>query len=443
MYSLGIAYLIAIFAATLWGGLILGPNRLVPFLIFAQTMLLPAGVVLELPGVPDLDKITAVTLPALLLLFVTKRDRWSEYRGAWPDTFLYLFVIWAFFSVLLNNGPYAAVSRLLFLGVSLVVPYVAGRLYLRTSEDLLLFVKAIVPIVLVHLVLMFAEARLSTFVNSTLFNVWQPSHWRLGFCRPVVLASGSLELGHYMVLLTILFAGAIRGWRGRDQQVPRALPVGFLAALIGTLMSVSRGPNMGLALAFLTPLVLRNTRWVGVILALAGLLFFVWMMGPNVSGAEVATYLAGDAANTEGTYSQTVGYRFLQLDAFKPLVNERPWIGWGESFERTGDILIIDGVLLLHTLCYGYPGAVLIIAFWASVAYYIGRAAFRGNSPYAHMGQLLAPVIGWLAFSAWGDSFLREPHLLIMSAVVGGMVAEQRLARPLMQPLRKMLFVSG
>ncbi|HLU39699.1 MAG TPA: hypothetical protein VK081_09950 [Planctomycetota bacterium] len=443
MYTFGLVCLLLVFAATLWGGLIAGPQRLVPFLIFVQTMILPAGIVLQVSGLPDIDKVTAITLPALLLMFVTPRERWARYRAAWPDAFLYLLVVWAFFSVLLNNGPYQALSRLLLLIATLIVPYVAGRLYLCTSEDLHAFVKAVVPLVVLYAVGMALEARLQPFFSEVLFGVWAPAHERLGLFRPVMLASGSLELGHYMVLAVIVLAGAWRGWRGLDQPIPRALPIGALAAGLAACLSVSRGPVIGLLLALVTPRVLRETRWLGTVLGVGGLVFFLWMLGPTVTGAEIAAFFGGEAAMTDGTYSQTVGYRFLQIDAFEPLVNSRPWLGWGESFERSGDIVIVDGILLIYALLYGYPGAVLLMAFWTSVAFYIGRAAYRGNSPYAHIGQLLAPVIGWLAFSAWGDSFLREPHLLIMSAVVGVMVAERRLARPLMQPLRRMVFVSG
>src|SRR5690606_11417025 len=141
---------------------------------------------------------------------------------------------------------------------------------------------------------------------------------------------------------------------------------------------------IGLLLALVTPRVLRETRWLGTVLGVGGLVFFLWMLGPTVTGAEIAAFFGGEAAMTDGTYSQTVGYRFLQIDAFEPLVNSRPWLGWGESFERSGDIVIVDGILLIYALLYGYPGAVLLMAFWTSVAFYIGRAAYRGNSPYAH-----------------------------------------------------------
>jgi hypothetical protein len=263
----------------------------------------------------------------------------------------------------------------------------------------------------------------------------------MGLFRPVMLASGALELGHYMALTTAILLGAGRGWRGLGAPAPRLLGIGTFAAAAGACLSLSRGPIGGLVLVLLAPLVLRSTRWFGVVLGVTGLAFFRWMMSPHVSGAEFAAMLGDDGV--EGSYTQTVGYRFLQMDAFEPLVRQSPIIGWGESFSRSGDILIIDGILLLDTLFYGYPGACLIMTFWIAVSFYIGRAAFAGNSPYAHIGQRLAPVIGWLAFSAWGDSFLREPHLLVMSAVVGGMYAEKRLRRPLMQPLQRAVFVSG
>jgi len=441
MYNVGILYLILVFAATLWGGLVVGPNRIVPFLIFAQTMLLPAGIVWTLPGVPDLDKVTAVTLPSVLLILVTKRDRWAQYRTAWPDLLLYLFVTWAFFSVLLNNGLYSAIARLMVLTAGMLVPYVAGRLYLQTSEDLRVFVTAIAPLVIVYAVLMAVEARLSPFLSERLFSVWAPAFERVGLFRPVMLASGALELGHYMTLTAVVLFGAWRGWRHGGDEPPRLLGIAGLAAALAACLSLSRGPTLGLLLAVLTPFVLRNTRWVGALLGIGGLAFFLWMLSGRVTGAELAAMLG--PASDEGSYSQTVGYRFLQIDAFAPLVNQRPVIGWGESFIRSGDIRIIDGILLIHTLYYGYVGGCLIMAFWTAVAFYVGRAAFPGNSPHAYIGQLLAPVIGWLAFSAWGDSFLREPHLMVMSAVVGGMVAEQRLARPLLQPLRRVVYVSG
>ncbi|MEZ5963969.1 MAG: hypothetical protein R3F56_09015 [Planctomycetota bacterium] len=441
MYNVGILYLILVFAATLWGGLVIGPQRILPFLIFAQTMLLPAHIVWTLPGVPDLDKVTAVTLPAILLVLVTKRERWRQYRSAWPDLLLYGFVTWAFFSVLLNNGAYSALSRLMQLSVSMLIPYVAGRLYLQTSDDLFAFVKAIAPLVLVYVLGMLIESRLSPFLSERVFGVWAPAFARLGFYRPVMLASGALELGHYMTLTTVLLLGARRGWRGLGAPMPRLLGFACWAAGLGACLSMSRGPTLGLALALLPPLVLRNTRWIGAALSLAGLAFFLWMLTPQITGAELAAMLGG--GNEEGSYGQTVGYRFLQIDAFEPLVYQRPIFGWGEQFSRTGEIQIIDGILLIHTLYYGFPGAVLIMGFWTAVAFYVGRAAYPGNSPLAFVGQLLAPVIGWLAFSAWGDSFLREPHLLIMSATVGAMLAERRLSRPLLQPVQRTVFVSG
>ncbi len=442
MYNFGILILFLVFAATLWGGLIVGPDRLVPFLIFTSTLLLPP-VTFDLPSLPDLDKITAITLPGLFLLLLTRPERWARFRSAWPDLFLYMFVAWGFFSVLLNQGAYAAVSRLLLLSATMLIPYIAGRLYLSTADDLLVLVRAVAPILLVYLLLMGFEARVGPVIGPALFGVWNDPYERAGIFRPVGLASGSLELGHYMVLAAVVLAGTHRGRIGLDQSTPALLAWGAMAAALGALMSVSRGPIVGLVLGFIPPMVLRNTRGLGVLIGITGIGVYLWMMSPGGSGAAVARIL-GDAAEGDiGSAQQTLAYRFLQIDAFKPLVDARPILGHGESWIRTGDILIIDGILLIYTLSYGYPGMLLMCGFWLASILYMGRSAVRGNSPFAHIGHMLAPVIGWLAFSSWGDSFLRQPHLLVMSAVIGGMYAERRLGRPLLPPLRRAVFVSG
>lgn len=442
MYNLGILVLFLVFAATLWGGVIVGPDRLVPFLIFTSTLLLPA-VSYDLPSLPDIDKITAVTMPTMLLFLMTSRERWSLYRSAWPDLFLYLFVAWATMSVLINQGAYPALSRLVLLSATLVVPYVAGRLYLSTTDDLTILVRAVAPIVVVYLGIMAVEARTGPILGPMLFGVWQDAYSRAGIYRPVGLAYGSLELGHYMVLVAIVFAGTHRGRTGLDLSTPRLLGWGTGAAILGALMSVSRGPITGLALGFLPPMVLRNTRGLGVILGLIGIGVYLWMLSPNGSGMAIAEALGSPATSEIGSAQQTLAYRFMQIDAFKPLVEQKPLFGHGESWTRTGDILIIDGILLIYTLGYGYVGMLLMCAFWLATILFMGRSAVRGNSPFAHIGHMLAPVIGWLTFSAWGDSFLRQPHLLIMGAVIGGMYAERRLTRPVLPPLRRAVYVSG
>lgn len=431
-----------VFLACLWGGLVLGPDRFLPFLLFTATLLLPANVVLNLPALPDLDRHTAVTLPALLLLVITSRRRWAAYRTAWPDAFLFAFVAWAVFCVFLLQGTWPAMSRFLVLLVTLVVPYVAGRLYLSSNEDLQVFVRAIIPLFIVYFVLIVVETRLGAVVRPAVYGIWTITDSRMGLYRPTVLASDTLELGNHMGLAAILFLGAYRGWKGRGEPLPRFLLVAAAACAAGCLLSLSRGPVFGLALALLTPIVMRNTRWVGVALGLAGLGVFFWMLSPAGSGAAMAHHL-GAGNDDIGSTGQTLNYRFLQIDHFKQMVLSTPWVGFGENWRRPAPISVIDGILLLHTLSYGLPGAVLIVGFWMAVTWYIGRAAFAGNTPFAYIGAYLAPVIGWLTFSSWGDSFLRQPHLVLMSAVVGAMYTERRLAKPLLPPLQSMVFKRG
>lgn len=431
-----------VFLACLWGGLVLGPDRFLPFLLFTATLLLPANVVLNIPALPDLDRHTAVTLPGLLLLAITRRSRWAAYRTAWPDAFLFAFVAWGVFCVLLLQGTWAAMSRLMVMMVSLVVPYVAGRLFLSSNEDLRVFVRATIPLFLVYFLLILAESRLGAVFRPAVYGIWTVTDSRMGLFRPTVFASDTLELGNHMGLAAILFLGAYRGWKGLREPIPRFLLVACAACAMGCLLSLSRGPIVGLGLALVAPIVLRNTRWLGVVLGFAGLAMFLWMLSPGGSGGAAAAYL-GAGNDDIGSTSQTLNYRFLQIDHFKPMVWSTPWVGFGENWRRPTPINVIDGILLLHTLAYGIPGAILAVMFWMAVTWYVGRAAFAGNTPYAYIGAYLAPVIGWLTFSSWGDSFLRQPHLVLMSAVVGAMYTERKLAKPLLPPLQSMMFKRG
>ncbi len=437
LITLGLVFLVC-----LWGGLVLGPDRLIPFLLFCGTLLLPPNVVWNLPALPDLDRRTAVTLPALFLLLTTSRQRWAAYRTAWPDAFLYAFVAWGVFCVFLLQGTWPALARFMVMLVSLVVPYVAGRLYLHSHDDLQAFIKATIPLFILYLGLILIETRMGPVFRPSLYGVWTVTDMRGGLYRPTVFASDTLELGHHMGLAAILFLGTWRGWRGQGQPLPRFLLPAALATAAGCLLTLSRGPITGLALALLGPVLLRNTRWLGVALGLAGFALFVWMMSPLGSGAQAAHYL-GATNDDIGSTGQTLNYRFLQIDHFKSMVHSTPWVGFGENYQRPGPIKVIDGILLLHTLAYGFPGAVLIVSFWLAVAWYVGRAAFAGNTPFAYIGAYLAPIIGWLTFSAWGDSFLRQPHLMLMSAVVGAMYTERRLAKPLLPPVQSMVFRRG
>jgi hypothetical protein len=441
MYTVGILLLLFVFVSTLWGGLVLGPHRLLPYLVFMSVFLLPAHVHWILPGLPDIDRLNVITLPAILLLMLAGQ-RWSRLQIRWPDVFLLGFLTWAFYSVLLNQGIYPALARLLELTTTLAAPWLIGRLFLSTEEDVRLFIKALCPVLAVYPLLMLPEMLAGPFIAEALFGSWTSETERFGLFRPVVLSQGCLELGHTWALAAVILLAHIRSRRSRRERVPGFVVWTFAMSVLATLMSLSRGPIVGLALGLFVPLVLRSTRWLALLLGSAGLLLFLWMVSPLGSGGEIARALLTNTGEI-GSTDQTVHYRFLQIDAFKQMVAERPILGFGEQWERRGDIVIIDGLLLIYALAYGYPGATLIALFWIATAFCIGRRVDRGGSTLEYLGLHLAPIVAFLTFSAWGDSFIRAQHTMAMSAALAAVTGALLARRTELPPLNRAVFVSG
>jgi hypothetical protein len=423
-------------AATLWGGLVLGPRRVVPFLLIFGPLFLPAHGSLDLPGFPRIDRVTAVTIPACLLMVVTPREQWQRFRFVLPDLFLLSYVGWAMFCTLAHQGPYACFAMGLKQLLTMVVPYFAGRLYLQERDDYIALVRAVAPVTLVYLGLMVFEARMYPRFQHWLYDQDVVGLGRFGLYRPVVFAENSLELGYLLALFGALMLAAQRGRDAARRDAGRLLPIGLCAACIGVPLTLSRGPVVGLLAAALLPLLARRTGRIACLLAAAGVIFFVWMLSP--SGARAVEQLARIDPATES--DQTLLYRFAQVEAFKPMVDASPVLGHGESWERA-DMEIIDGELLLTVLAFGYPGALLLCLFWLTFTWTVGQAR-AGPDPFlTRIGVHLAPLLGWLVFTAWGDSFLRAPHYVVLSGLLGviGYARHRARARTAFAPGEMML----
>lgn len=402
------------FGATLWGGFVVGPRRVVPFLVFLGPLFLPAYATYKIPGLPDLERVTAVTIPAVLLLIFSPRECWQRLRFGFPDLVLAVYVAWCVLCVQLNQGGWAAMAMTVALFLRLIMPWMVGRLYLQEERDLLLLVKAVIPILVVYLGLMLYEARFYPQFQAMLYGEHVLGLGRAGVYRPIVFTQGALELGHMMCMLAMIMVGL---WRSRSpgRQRISSLDLGVVFSILAVFACLSRGPITALLMGLIIPLWMKRTALVSCVVGVGGVLFFFWMLSP--SGQAL---LVGSAVADQNTVSgMSVFFRFLQIEQFKPMVEASPIFGYGESWDRSGPIKIIDGILLLVTLGSGYPGAILLSSFWLSCIWIIGRRAARRENMFEMIGTHFAPVLGFLVFSAWGDSFLRAPHYVLMGSLVG------------------------
>ncbi|MEM7204674.1 MAG: hypothetical protein AAF628_30735 [Planctomycetota bacterium] len=409
-----ILVLFATLGVTLWGGFVLGPRRIVPVLLLFGPLFLPAYAQYDLPGLPPLDRLTAVTLPAAVLFMFSPRECWQRFRFVWADALLLAFVAWSVLCVAVNQGIWAATSMLLKQLSIVAIPYFAGRLYVQQARDVVRLARMAAPFVIVYLGLMLFEARMYPRIQNWLYGSEVIGLPRMGLYRPIVFAQNQLELGHTLVLLTLLM---IAVWRSDDEVREaggRWLVLGILAGAMGVMLSLSRGPILSLLAVLLVPLFMRRSGLPSCALGMAGVGFFVWMLSP--AGSSILAGMALVDANSES--GQTLFFRFLQIETWKPLVEASPIFGHGESFKREA-WQIIDGELLLNALHFGYPGALLLSAFWLSLTWQLGQRCFPRRHVFQQVAAGLAPILGWLIFGAWGDAFIRAPHYLICGGVLG------------------------
>ena len=416
--TFAVLVLFATMGFTLWGGLMLGPRRIVPMLLIVGPLFLPALDKFDLPGLPALDRLTVVALPAFVLLIVTPRSCWKRFRLVLPDVFLLSYVAWTAICTTVNQGPYAGGAMGFRQAITLMVPYFAGRLYLQDKEDIIALAKVLMPIVLVYIGLMAFEARMYPHFQEWVYGREVMGLGRLGLFRPVVFAGNALELGHLMTLIAIVLIAVYRCGGATRAACGRFLVPGIAAACVGVLLSLSRGPIVGLLAGLATPMIFRRTGLVSCIGAVGGLLFFLWMLSPGGSGVLAGLSLASDQSES----GQNLLFRFLQVESYKPMIEASPIFGYGETWDREF-MTIIDGELLLTALGFGYPGAALLSLFWLSCVWMLGQRVFPRKGTFQHLGAHLAPVLGWLVFTSWGDSFLRAPHYVLMGGAIAALAS--------------------
>ena len=246
-------------------------------------------------------------------------------------------------------------------------------------------------------------------------------------------------MGHTFSLLAVCLV-AIRAAGARARQLAgRYLDLGIVAAVAGTMLSLSRGPITGMLLGIFAQKLFRRTGWIGVLIGISGVIFFFLMLSPLVNPVFVGLSLTGNSET-----GATLFYRFLQIEAYKPMVEAAPIFGYGESWDRTGPIKIIDGELLLTVLGFGVPGGIMLSALWLHGTWRLGQRSATRRRVQDHLAIRIAPLMGWLIFGAWGDAFIRTPHYLLMGALLGSLVFNPRRDElPERNPIRRWIYGYG
>lgn len=354
---------------------------------------------LSLPGIPDVDKVSATSLGVVLGTLLFRTNQFRDYKLGWGEVFVVFFGASVFFTSISNDlGPYdglaGMVDKLLWYGV----PYVFGRAFIRTREEFREACQLAVAAAAIYGLLALWEWKMSPQFHNVLYGFFQHS-WRLGmrwgFYRPVVCFPVNLALGAFFCWTSLL---AVSMYLSGQLRPIWGIPVKcwVAAPLIGLATSMSFGPwglfLVGFGLVYMWQRTRRRVFvWIMPLFAL------VWM---SARYAEVSDgrWMTDMIAELSQERAASLQYRISAETMFieKSKAPGHEWFGWGgwgrgRIKDETGrDIVAIDGLWLIMLSTFGLSGLVLFYLWWS----YPALLALRAGPSLDRDSLLMAILVG-------------------------------------------------
>ena len=403
-------------------------------------LLLPQYFYLRYPHLPPLTFADAAMLPLGAAMVWTQMRRW---RWSWMDLWVLLFAASAALSEGLNtlaaNGGLQLFAELM----TVVLPYMAGKLLIEQDVRQEGFEGQPGRKMLVRRMVMLLAivGCVSGYDFAAGSNSWQiafrpffpadqwadvannwPMQMRWGFGRiagpyaHAILAGMIFLMGLFYCLWLRRFTPSW-GSRRLVEGMPvtgRGLVLTAIAA--GLLMTQSRGPWVGVGLALLFALLARLLPW-GKAAVVFALLVTVLAAGAYNYGKQYTEKELSQASDEE---QRDAIYRRDLLRNYTPVIMERKAFGWGISAhpEVNGQISI-DNEYLMLALTQGFTGLGLFLAVVAGTAARLFRLVGWPLWPedrglvFAHLAILIGLMITLLTV------FLGEQTLILFFLIAG------------------------
>jgi hypothetical protein len=351
------------------------PRRAVLAAYLLAWLFLPqAGIPFK--GFPDLDKISATGLGALIGVVLFDAGRLLRFRPSWVDLPI---VVWCLVSIpsALNNELPAGASSQLYDGLSGVVkdiflwgiPYFIGRLYFNDLASLRELAIGLFLGGLIYIPFCAYELKMSPQLHQMVYG-FHPSNFlmtiRFGGWRPMVFMQHGLMVGMWMTSASLV---GVWLWRTGALKSIFHIPISVLVVMliVVTVLCKSTGAivllGLGLAILFANS-TLRSSAVLVVALSLTPLYMFVRAEGLWDGRAliDVAKMISDERADS-------IAGRLENEDMLIEKASTKPWFGWGGwggwrvYDQKTGeDITVSDGMWVIARGEKGMVGLVSVTA---------------------------------------------------------------------------------
>lgn len=447
-------------------------------------LLLPVAAV-DVKGFWDVDKILATNFGVILGTIAFCPGMLRSYRFHIADALMVLTCLVELPTSMSNGlGAYDGVSNGCYAFFWYGAPYVAGRIHIRTREDLLELGRLIVIAAAMYAPLALWEWRMSPQFHDKIYGTFQHAfqqHHRMGHFRPILFFPHALALGVFFAWTSFLAiwlyqAGHLRrlvlpewlvtfgplvailaslqfgveaiaftciaclGWVLLMMIWTRKLPAGrrgimvpgwlvVVLPMIGLATSMSVGPLV-VFLAGCALLIAWNQlhlRWV----AFVPLVFVLFWMAGRYTGVTDGRWLTRAVHQVSPRAADSLAYRIRAEDVILEHAKKRAlfgWGGWGRNRvvdERGKGVVNVDALWLNRISRAGFCGLASFLLWWCWPILMLGdlRHDLRG----APVIQVTLVAVAMQALNFMFNGFLSPVLVLMVGCAVTVLASVKRI----------------
>jgi hypothetical protein len=405
--------------------------------ILGGFLLLPVGVEIKIPMIPQFDKNSIPNICAVIgCMAVARRDGARGPGFGWFEILIAIYIVSPVVTSWLNPDP-IVIDQLVLPGVGLYdgisaaigefmffLSFLIGRRYLRSAADHEQVLRALAIAGLAYSLPMLFEMRMSPQLHNWIYG-FQPSEFlqsvREDGYRPMVFT------GHGLIAAFFLMASVVAAttlWRLKIRAVN--LPPPAIVTYLAVIQVLCKSAAALTYAILLTPLVrfasARLQLRIAVLLVAVGLTFpLLRMMDlfPTTTLVETASVFGQERADS-------LQFRFDHEQALLQRANERFWFGWGRYgrsriYDEYGnDRSVTDGYWVITEGQYGFVGfAVTFLLLTLPVFRAASALRYAGSLREGLLLAALGLIVAIGVIDLLPNSSVRPWTLLVAGALYG------------------------
>lgn len=421
----------------------LKPHHAAMVSVIGGTLLLPMAI-FDAQGLPPFTKNSVIGIGLLLGGRLSGQRRTASFHWSRYDLPMLIWCLCPLASSLANNlGWYDGLAGIWGNMALWGIPYLAGRMYIDTTDKLRDLCLALVIGGLIYAPLCLYEIRMSPQLSNHIYGFFPHSfaqHVRYGGFRPIVFMQHGLMVALWMAVTTTV---AFWLWRTKVIITLKTIPFSFyvLTLTITTVLCKSANGWIILALGLGSHFLFRIIKSIQPFRLL--LLFIPCYMMLRIMGGLEASYIENQVSRVfDAERVDSIAIRLKQEDKFIEKMLQQPLFGWGhmdrawpqidinENVKK--DIEMIDALWLIVVSTRGLVGlatitTMMLIGPWLALSR-LKQQCQMPTVPPREISLVLSLVVLFFMIDCLFNGMANPVYILISGSLLGWSIEQKRLS---------------